>query len=288
MKKSTQTEPENRQRKFVHLQTGKIFINVYPNTYTEDGILKGSGADKILPAWVIENSKEWEEIPELDYPVSTQFISKTFGKDTVFRIEAIEGTNVVIGSSFGCQALKPISIVNREFKNGNWRVIKDALFTAKDGVKIFEGDSWYYIVDEHPERGIRSSNTLEYKGTSTSPVSRFASYKAASDYLYELLRKPVFTTNDGYEISEGDKYWVVNTANFEPCWENTCRGKTHIQSTWRTFKHENNAREFFLMNKPCLSILEVAEIYATATHKFKGEFSKQGRALRKLVQNKLK
>jgi hypothetical protein len=65
------------------------------------------------------------------------------------------------------------------------------LFTADDGVAIYDGDKWYYVViGMNPI--VRQTTTLEYHGSADQkrPVKRFATLQNANAFK-ELLNKRV-------------------------------------------------------------------------------------------------
>ena len=95
-------------------------------------------------------------------------------------------------------------------------------------------------------------------------------------------KQPLFTTEDGVDIFEGDKYYPVNKTYWivnEP--ENTCKinYETYHKNT-NNFSTKEKAEEYILMNKPVLSLKEIKE-----TTTIKGLSLKK---LEKLVQQKLK
>ena len=65
------------------------------------------------------------------------------------------------------------------------------LFTADDGVEIFDGDSWYYVVvGMNPL--VRKTSTLDYNGPveQKRPVKRFSTIQNANAFK-DLLSKRV-------------------------------------------------------------------------------------------------
>lgn len=64
-------------------------------------------------------------------------------------------------------------------------------------------------------------------------------------------RKPLFTTNDGKEIFEGDKYWWVDTEFVVDTIDNACETSGAGGNGRNTyFSTEQRAKEYQLMNKP--------------------------------------
>lgn len=85
-------------------------------------------------------------------------------------------------------------------------------------------------------------------------------------------KKPLFTTEDGVNIYEGDEYWVVRTDKYDILimrWTSNltpCVLDPHIIPTDRDlyakngclrFSSKEAAEEYILMNKPCLSINDI-------------------------------
>lgn len=75
------------------------------------------------------------------------------------------------------------------------------IFVSEDGVKIFDGDSWYYVTDEF--KSVASTNTLAYTGTKTNKVFRFAKREAAD--LFLIKNKKLLSVADIEVIIKGSK-----------------------------------------------------------------------------------
>lgn len=67
------------------------------------------------------------------------------------------------------------------------------------------------------------------------------------------VKQPLFTTEDGVDIFEGDKYYTVDS-NFEI--QSTFGGEDEVDNTWSS---KEKAEEYILLNKPCLSYGDVQE-----------------------------
>jgi len=73
--------------------------------------------------------------------------------------------------------------------------------------------------------------------------------------------KPLFTTEDGVEIFEGNEYWYIMDCVNNGKWEiqkKTAHGTGHNSKHIR-FSTKETAEEYILMNKPCLSLKDVVE-----------------------------
>lgn len=182
-------------KKFEHKLTGKVFVNIHPGVYTENGVLKGSGVEKILPSWLVEHSSEWKEIHELTVALGTQF--KTGSEKTVYTIDSVEDNNVVVSWQAGRHRSTrtfPIKTVNDMFKDRYWVVERKALFTTDDGVEMFEGDSWFYVNLNKLNLRPRKTGNMEYKGDQPAEILTFSTMEAADEYTF--LNRPMLTLTD--------------------------------------------------------------------------------------------
>jgi hypothetical protein len=72
------------------------------------------------------------------------------------------------------------------------------------------------------------------------------------------LKKPLFKTEDGVEVYEGDDVYIMDNY-FLKYIEKV--SELQAYKTWRlTFKYKEKAKEYILMNKPCLSLQEIIDI----------------------------
>lgn len=72
--------------------------------------------------------------------------------------------------------------------------------------------------------------------------------------------KPLFTTEDGVDIFEGDKYYRNSGWHFESCkFIHTATKDTKFFMSDKPFSTKEKAEEYILMNKPCLSINDILE-----------------------------
>lgn len=98
-------------------------------------------------------------------------------------------------------------------------------------------------------------------------------------------KQPLFTTKDGVDIFEGDKYTVVYKEYFKiPVFDNKYiinKGFKENSNYWY-FSTKEKAEEYILLNKPILSLQEIYNL----TDKNSGLYNESD--LEKLVKNKLK
>ena len=98
--------------------------------------------------------------------------------------------------------------------------------------------------------------------------------------LPQKVKKPLFTTEDGVDIFEGDRFW--NTRLLELTEIQVTNKKyplLFLTDGSKSFSTKEKAEEYILMNKPCLSLKEVLEIVPF--------LDRSERKLKELVQQKL-
>lgn len=77
------------------------------------------------------------------------------------------------------------------------------------------------------------------------------------DPYIERYKTPLFTTEDGVDIYEGDKYYCIN-ANLQEKVQEIFATKSTIKSCfYRYFSTKEKAEEYILMHKPCLSVKDI-------------------------------
>ena len=89
-------------------------------------------------------------------------------------------------------------------------------------------------------------------------------------------KKPLFTTEDGVDIYEGDSYYSVDEIYWrilEP--ENTCKiNYETYHKHRRNFSTKEKAKEYILMNKPSLSLKEVLDNFSSSRDSTKERLTK--------------
>lgn len=109
---------------------------------------------------------------------------------------------------------------------------------------VVEGDKLYFQIRRPDERTWAISKTIEN---------------------IKHAKKPLFTTEDGVEISKGDSVWSVNINDW--CY----RGGFSADDSWNQkqakfngylyFSTEEKAQEYILMNKPMLSLNDLLDVW---------------------------
>ncbi len=76
--------------------------------------------------------------------------------------------------------------------------------------------------------------------------------------FWELVKEPLFITEDGVKHLDKDFAWGVNTHNLRKSYANYW-GEEDL-SNWKVFKNESNADEHILLNKPFFSINDISDL----------------------------
>ena len=204
---------------FKHKKTGEIA------TY-KDGILKSSGFS--VEIGVEPSSNFWEEFVEKDYEILSFIdISKLIKKeDGLFYRENTQNKGV------------------REDQISHFRINSvlrksdNCVFTIGDKIT---GKSQYNC----------TINSIELNPN--CPQIMFNRLDEGIDLINaKHIKKPIFKTNDGVDIFEGDRVYSV-TPSFCIGYSSSLKYKP-IQPCFST---KEKAKEFILMNKPCLSINDI-------------------------------
>jgi hypothetical protein len=110
------------------------------------------------------------------------------------------------------------------------------------------------------------------------------------DYINSLkkIKQSLFTTEDGVDVFEGDNFYNINNKD----WLLRNIIKINLLDYQTYYKNQINfstkekAEEYILMNKPCLSLNDVATIYK-GINKKTNHPSSQANQLKNLVKQKL-
>lgn len=134
-----------------------------------------------------------------------------------------------------------------------------------DGEVFTVGEKVVHKTDGH----INTATILKFVIPKTSNSIWFE-FEQGEDFVKDLNnfnkhKKPLFTTEDGVDIYEGDKYWyadVKESSYPKPIdYEATKGGKYPNNYTSKTFSTKEAAEEWILNNKPLLSLEEISHLY---------------------------
>ena len=243
-------------RKFKHKTAGYIAEKL---TTCEKYKLKISTSD-IIPAWVIENSNDWEEIVEKDYEI-LMYRSK--------NNSCIYFDNPKYFSSL----------------NSDWEIY--SVRRKSDGVEFKIGDRvcWEWAFAKNKYFTIKSFNIIEDKlrfNTVEESGQNFIFELLSKEYNLQHYKEPILTTEDGYECTLDDRvFGVLSKANWQTnyCSEkgvlvfnlfNPQGKRWNLSSEWLWFKTKENAEKYIYENKPEFSRKQILDALKYAKY---AEFS---------------
>jgi hypothetical protein len=112
----------------------------------------------------------------------------------------------------------------------------------------------------------------------------------SNDWEEIVEKQPLFTTEDGKEIFEGDSvYWFLRSSTDYLYKINFVKDHLELdfKNIYAIFSTKEAGEEYFIYNKPVLSLNDVASIYP-GINKTHNSPSHQAEQLKQLVRNKLK
>jgi len=225
-------------RKFKHKRTGKIA------EYLAEADAFFIKSD-CVPKWIVENSEDWEEVVEKEYEILSFVcdleyvnVNLTRNKDGFYGTHNVE-EKVLINSG-----LHHIHSVKR--------LLDGEIFTIGDLVDF--GDKEHHKI----------TSFGDLKGDKNN---FWAFYDNKNNYGCNLsclknIKQPLFVTEDGKEVFEGDKFWYPNTHVWDVNIIEANANNYHYVvdvNKYKTFSTKDKAEEYILENKPCLSVKDVEE-----------------------------
>lgn len=208
-------------RKFKHKKTGDVAVKS-----AESYFLNTVKYNTNIPANIIENSSDWEEVIEKDY-----------------RIISIT-TNTFMGLTYS--GLDIQAFEENYTGTKNWSI---------HSIKNLKTDEIFTVEDETTKGKIIRIEICE---------NTFGLYTDLHDCwnglntISKVKRKPLFKTEDGVDMYVGDEYWFLTTMRglvnltvlpkHEP---------SEFKDNMKRFSTEKAGKDYLLMNTPCLSINDV-------------------------------
>jgi len=184
-----------------------------------------------------------------------------------------------INSKFNLRTLRPNGIYTQEsFVDDFWsgrakaelfkleNLVKDINYEIHS-VKRFSddqvftlGDKVNYIHGSKNQVGLKITKIFIDKDRLNFSIENSKSYKTINVLKHVPDPIPLFKTEDGVDIFEGDKVYFVNITN-QRFNIDICLQADLYKSHLLYFSTKEKAEEYTLMNKPCLSINNVLGIY---------------------------
>lgn len=250
-------------------------IKEYPGSPKLGTIVERKGDGYYYPTnspggWFNENihiipfSEFWKEVDKKEYEILS-----FKGLDTIYHLKdngkyssAVNGTGTFTDEE--CLEVFKNSIHSIK------RLSDGEIFTVGDKIIGFTGDDGYIIKYIRINRGYKYSNDILFANYPENGTGSRSTFLQSAN---KILKKPLFTTEDGIEIYEGDNYYEVITPNFH---NKTCiwnilpytarkniiydqEGNRKHGRLW--FSTKPAAKNYIKCNKNCLNYKEVLEAF---------------------------
>jgi hypothetical protein len=222
-------------------------------TENSDGLWSsGSPINYSLPWLLKEKSNLIHSVKRLSdgevFTVGEDYINTT---SSFHGVRKIENFNIIRTKMFvntGSTCLKSLGKV------------KKPLFKTEDSADIYKGDSFFWT--NKNGKGDLSFTQEARQGTTqvdSSQYLKFATREAAQVYINS--KNILFTTEDSVDVFEGKNYYYTNSTFiiFEQLALKTINYKK--KDNIIRFSTKAKVEEYILMNKPCLSLNDVFEVY---------------------------
>jgi len=250
-------------------------LNAYTNINTNKNnciIYKPNGeifSDSYGWRWVEDYPEFWEEIISKNYEILLFIDSKGI-------LRNVTG----FGQNWYDSKFDKIHSVKRLSDGEIFSIGDKTGLTNGNGYKcpILKFELSYNESRGHTEK-YRNRETLKFTlGTGYDNKNEWGPFEL------ELLRpipKKLFTTEDSVNIFENDKYYTVN--GFYNMFSFICKSSeiSALNPNVKRFSTKEAAEDYVIMNKPCLSVNDITELYNTFVNDF------YVNRLKKLVKSKL-
>lgn len=153
-----------------------------------------------------------------------------------------------------------------------------------------KSDGEVFTVGDKVEGGIITKFFTERN--SIFPVTDNSSCYYPNFVDLKHTKKPLFTTDDGVDIFEGDKYYMVSHITFQwKFWGNInyefIAGKKECNHDYKNVKYfstKEKAEEYILMNKPVFSLTDIHQFFPSSKTKSN---KSRGKELYELVKQRI-
>jgi hypothetical protein len=222
----------------------------------------------------------WEEVVEKDYEILS---FKDIGKSPLKGLAVIQKDGTYsMDISYPMYSSTKGGLLT-DFLNLNTWVIHS--------VKRLSDGEVFTVGDKYNDCNLKNETIIEFQLGNNGLLVNTSLLKNV-----QHIKKPLFTTEDGVNIFKDDRYWVVAKNNIKyigyvisafEIEKNDTSFKEYNWFNYWSFSTEKAAKQYVLMNKPCLSIKDVSTV-------FFGDFNggyvrglkREFRGLKELVEGK--
>lgn len=164
-------------------------------------------------------------------------------------------------------------------------ILSNKLYAIHSVKRLSDGEV-FTIGDAIKERTTQTAYIIRFEITAYTLVAIIdsGSMRVMDSWRKVVTKTPLFKTEDGVDIYEGDKITIVNTKDFRI--SNTDIPENHIRGHCRVwdgsdgylqFSSKQAAEEYIILNKPCLSLMDLK----------KAGYISASQTLKQLVKSKL-
>lgn len=223
---------------YEHKLTG---TRVQQDTNNQFYELEELGTTYKIPSRLIEHGEDWKEL-----------------KYEILSFKSRNSGDIATRNSFGnFDSSNVENVSEKDFLNDSRTLINsikrnsdEAVFTLGDSFK----DGIITIIGNYNQKGqdcwICHNGKTVNENLETAPKS---------------FRIPLFKTEDGVDIFEGEIYFALHPSILQKVVRstahNTINGCSYSNGTFKLFSSEDKAREYIELNKPCLSINDIFEMW---------------------------
>ena len=241
-------------KKYKHKKTGIIAV--------KDGASYKLEAGNMIPSFIFEDTNDWEKVIEKDYEILS------FKQNS--EIEDLWEVVDTLCEKFARKSGQMFCTTPYTLEE----ILNNPLYSIYSIKRLSDGE--IFTVGDVDNFGKITAFDIQCN-TIVSMYYRKGDWQWLSSIKH--LKNPLFTTEDGVDIFEGDEYWKVLPNSNYGLHHLTCVD-SDLQPSW-TFSTKEAAEEYVLMNKPCLSINDVSDTLNINKY---GSWYKN---LKKLVKSKL-
>lgn len=211
--------------------------------------LKNSLTEETIRFGEVTHSEFWEEVLPKEYEILT-FISRDSGYVGGVMYTTLRTNGKYLNSNCIGSGLYPLSSV---LKAPHWKINKvrrisdGEVFTVGDRLKYQNSDGFRVVIGFEYDCNILKAN---FEGGVRIGLTGYSKLK------------PLFTTEDGVEVYSGFTVYQVSLVGKEFSIHSTEARKeiTPVPSYFKYFSTEAIAKQYIVMNKPVLSVLETYDI----------------------------
>lgn len=248
-------------RKFKNKESRNIAITIdHGETYMGTQYYQVEADKKSsIPYYLIENNSNWEEI--IEYSIGTKVCYNKSACNWIYE-KISEKTWKVLGSTIYCQIENKAIGERKRFKIVEE---KKPFLITEDKYERYIGDKVYVVLkgfQNKDEWHLLSDDSIAITNYWTRPQSNYRDFydlEAAKQWIKK--NNPLFITEDGKEIYDGDIYFCPNTDDDWLIYN--YKAMQNVNNIYKAFSTEEAANQYIIDNKPEYSLKEITDWFGT-------------------------